>query len=169
MRAMPSRAHASSIVMTIGAVVVAPMLVAQTSGQPAATADPRSRFPAGRGRDALFTVCSGCHGPESVLGHFKTRDEWRKTLDEMADNGAQASDGEWTDILEYLARNYSLIFVNTATAQDLASMLDVAPAVADAIVGRRAERGRYKNIDELMQVPGVAAATIEPRKDRFVF
>jgi competence protein ComEA len=169
MRAMPSRAHVSSIVMAIGAVVVTPILASQASAQASTTADPRSRFPSGRGREALFKVCSDCHGPESVLGRFKTRDEWSKTLDEMADDGAQASDEEWTDILEYLARHYSLIFINTATARDLASMLDVAPEVADAIVGRRAEKGRYTNVDELLQVPGVAAATIEARKDRFVF
>ena len=69
-------------------------IVAQTPAQPSV----QSRFPAGPGRDALFKVCSNCHGPESVLGQLKTHDEWRKTLDEMASNGAEGSDEEWTQI-----------------------------------------------------------------------
>src|SRR5918996_4315262 len=37
-----------------------------------------SRFPEGPGKEALFKVCSGCHGPESAVAQFKTRDEWSK-------------------------------------------------------------------------------------------
>jgi competence ComEA-like helix-hairpin-helix protein len=87
----------------------------------------------------------------------------------MANNGAQASDDEWTQILAYLDKHYSLIFINKATAKDLASTLDVAPAVADAIVGRRAEKGHFASIDDLKQVPGVPAAAIDARKDRLIF
>src|SRR2546427_10121855 len=77
-----------------------------------------SRFPAGRGRDALFKVCRECHGPESVLGQLKTREEWSKPLDEMASNGASGTDEEWKEILDYLATHSSLIFVNKATATE---------------------------------------------------
>ena len=128
-----------------------------------------SRFPAGPGRDALFKVCNNCHGPESVLGQLKTHDEWSKTLDEMANNGAQGSEEEWTQILAYLDKHYSLIFINKATAKDLESTLDVAPAVAEAIVRRRTEHGAYTSIDDLTQVPGVTARAIEARKDRLIF
>ena len=144
------------------------LMAQQQTPERAATAPSQSRFPAGPGRDALFKVCSGCHGPESVLGHLKTRDEWSKTLDEMANNGAQGSDEEWTQILAYLDKHYSLIFINTATAKDLESTLDVAPAVAEAIVRRRTERGAYTSVDDLKQVPGLGAATIDARKDRLI-
>jgi competence protein ComEA len=166
---MASRASFRPAVAAIGAALLAPILLAQTNTQPSLPADAQARFPPGPGRDALFKVCSDCHGPESVLGHVKTHDEWIKTLDAMAENGAHASDEEWREILAYLDKHYSLIFINTATAHDLESMLDVTPAVADAIVARRSESGRYTNIAELLQVRGVAAATVEARKDRFVF
>ena len=129
-----------------------------------------TRFPDGPGRDAIFKVCKDCHGPESVLAQLKTRDEWSKTLDEMAANGAQGSDREWTDILEYLARHFSPIAVNKATATDLAATLDVPAAVAEAIVRARTEKGRLASIDELKQAAGGdAAAKIDARKDRLVF
>jgi len=87
----------------------------------------------------------------------------------MANNGAQGSEEEWTQILAYLDKHYSLIFINKATAKDLESTLDVAPAVAEAIVRRRTEHGAYTSIDDLTQVPGVTARAIEARKDRLIF
>jgi len=128
-----------------------------------------SRFPAGPGRDALFKVCRECHGPESVLGQLKTREEWSKTLDEMASNGASGTDEEWKEILDYLATHYSLIFVNKATAKELESTLDVSAAIAEAIVSARTGQGALKTIDELKRVPGVDPLKIDARKDRFVF
>ncbi len=115
-------------------------------------------------------MCKDCHGPESVLAHLKTRDEWNKTLDEMAANGAQGSDREWTDILDYLAKHFSPIAVNKATATELAATLDVPAAVAEAIVRARTDKGRLASIDDLKQAAGGdAAPKIEARKDRLVF
>jgi competence protein ComEA len=129
----------------------------------------KSRFPQGPGREALFKVCNDCHGPESVLGQLKTHDEWSKTLDEMANHGAQGSDEEWNQILAYLDQHYSLIFVNAASAKDLASTLDVPDSVAAAIVQTRTDKGPFKSIDDLKRVPGIDAAKIDARKDRLVF
>jgi competence protein ComEA len=139
----------------------------QTAGAGGGTV--QSPFPPGPGRDALFKVCHDCHGPESVLGQLKTRDEWSKTLDEMAANGASGTDEEWTQILDYLAANYSLILVNKATAKELASALDVTAAAADAIVAARSGPGGLKTIDDLKRVPGVEASKIDARKERLVF
>jgi competence protein ComEA len=105
-----------------------------------------------------------------VLGHLKTREEWRKTLDEMSANGATGSDEEWNQILEYLATHYSLIVVNKATAKDLAATLDVPAAVGERIVQARTEKGRLTSIDDLKQAAGGdAASKIDARKDRLVF
>jgi competence protein ComEA len=129
----------------------------------------KARFPAGPGREALFKVCADCHGPESVLGQLKTREEWSKTLDEMANNGAQGTDEEWNQILAYLDQHYSLIAVNVATTKELALKLDVADDVAAAIVQTRTEKGAFRSIDDLKRVPGLDAAKLEARRDRLVF
>jgi len=126
-------------------------------------------FPDGPGKAALLKVCSECHGPESAVAQFKTHDEWTKTLDEMAANGAQGTDEEWNQVLEYLDKNYSLILVNKADAMQLANTLDVSAATAEAIVKYRDEHGSFAAIDDLKKVPGVEPATIDARKDRFVF
>jgi competence protein ComEA len=168
----PMTANMASLLIGTGtallvATISARTLPAQTPAAASQTVE--SRFPAGPGRDALFKVCRECHGPESVLGHLKTREEWSKTLDEMAANGASGTDEEWKQILEYLAAHYSLIFVNKATASELASTLDVPAAAAEAIVNARTGAGGLKTIDELKGVPGVDAAKIDARKERLVF
>jgi competence protein ComEA len=131
--------------------------------------DKASPFAAGPGRDALIKVCGNCHGPESAVAQFKTHEEWVKTLDEMANNGAQGSDEEWNQIQAYLDKNYTLIFVNKAAARDLESMLDIPAEVADAIVKWREQKGNFKSIDELKALPGLAAATIDARRGRLIF
>jgi competence protein ComEA len=164
------RSRVGSSVIAAAIAIVAPIVLAQTpAGQPSATAEPSNRFPPGPGRDALFKACKECHGPESVLGQLKTHDEWSKTLDEMANAGAQASDQEWNQILAYLTQHFSLIFVNKAPAADLASTLDVSEEGAQAIVQVRTERGQIKTIEELKKVPGLDGAKIDARKDRLIF
>ena len=162
-----------AVEIAIAVVVLTGSRIAQTTStsQPPATAatTTASRFPAGPGRDALFKVCAECHGPESVLGQLKTRDEWSKTLDEMAANGATGTDEEWNSILEYLDKHYSLILVNTAPAKDLALKLDVPAETADAIVRARAEKGKFTSIDELKRVPGLDGSKLDARKDRLIF
>jgi competence protein ComEA len=156
------------IVLAGAAWLLAAGLAAQTApAQTSADTDPR--FPPGPGRDALFKVCHDCHGPESVLANFKSRDEWRKTLDEMASNGAVGSDAEWTAILDYLAKYYSPVLINKAAAKELASALDIPASAAEAIVRARTERGPFKSIDEVKQVNGVDPARIDSQKDRLVF
>ena len=136
---------------------------------PAQTTTEKSPYPPGPGRDALFKICNDCHGPESVLGQLKTRDEWSKTLDEMAANGAQGTEEEWNRLLDYLDQYYSLILVNTAPAKELALKLDVTPEVADAIVRTRTEKRKFASLDDLKRVPGVDGAKVDARKDRLIF
>src|SRR5256885_5245981 len=146
-----------SLVITIAVAALASTPSAQsTPAQPPASADASdARFPPGPGRDVLFKMCGNCHSPESALSQFKTHDEWTKTLDEMANNGAQGSDEEWTQIAKYLDKHYTLIFVNKAGADDLATTLDVTTDVAEAIVGRRTEKGPFKTVHDLKTVPGL--------------
>jgi len=149
------------------ALGTASLLTATLFAQTPAAAD--SKFPEATGRTSFLKVCSDCHGPESAVAQFKTRDEWSKTLDEMAANGAQGTDAEWNQVLEYLDKYFSLILVNKASAKQLASALDVPQETAESVVKYRDEHGRFGSIDDLKNVPGLDASKVETRKDRFVF
>jgi competence protein ComEA len=157
------RRPASGLTVALGvAALLTPMLLAQA---PAAD----SKFPDGPGKAAFLKMCSDCHGPESAIAQFKTRDEWNKTLDDMATNGAQGTDEEWNQVLDYVDKYFSLILVNKADAKRLAVTLDVPQEIAEAVVKYRSEHGRIGSIDELKNVAGLDAAKVEARKDRFVF
>jgi|SRR5579864_261554 len=128
-----------------------------------------SIFPEGPGKAALLKACNDCHGAEAAVAQLKTHDEWSKTLDEMAANGAQASDEAWNQILEYLDKHFSLIAVNKADARSLANTLDVPEDEGEAIVRYRQAHGRFGSTDDLKQVPALDPAKVDARKDRFVF
>jgi competence protein ComEA len=56
--------------------------------------------------------------------------------------------------------------VNKADATTLAKSLDgIGHAKAEAIVAWREEHGPFKNVDELGQVKGIGAATLERNRD----
>ena len=87
----------------------------------------------------------------------------------MALFGAHASDREYDQILDYVAAHFSPIKVNKATATELESLLEVPANVAEAIVAYRLDKGEFKTVDELKNVPGIESATIEALKARIVF
>jgi competence protein ComEA len=72
-------------------------------------------------------------------------------------------------ILAYLARPFSSIRVNKATAKDLEAWLGVPAKVAEGVVGYRLEKGEFKTIDDLTKVPGLGGSEIEALKARIVF
>jgi competence protein ComEA len=149
------------------AALLCAVLSAQTTSEKAGGTVPK--LPDGPGKAALLKVCSGCHGPESAVGQLKTRQEWSKTLDEMAANGAQGADEDWNQILEYLDRNFSLILINKSDAKQLTNTMDVPDEIAVAIVEYRDRQGRFAAIEDLKKVPGLDASKVEARKDRFIF
>ena len=114
-------------------------------------------------------VCSNCHGPDTVVQTLRTRQEWSDVVDQMARFGAEASDKEFDQILNYLVKFFSPIRINKATAKELESTLDIPPAVAEAIVAYRQEKGTFKAVDDLKGVPGLEWSKIEARTARLVF
>jgi competence protein ComEA len=139
-----------------------------SAGQPPAS-QASEAFPEGTGKAATLRVCSACHPPEGVVETLRTRQQWSDVIDQMAQFGAQASDQEFEQILIYLAKFFSPIRINTATAKDLENTLDVPAAAAEAIVSYRSEHGPFKAIDDLKPVPGLDWAKVEARKGRLVF
>jgi competence protein ComEA len=126
-------------------------------------------FPETAGKAALLKVCSNCHTAETAIQSFRTRQEWSDVIDQMAQFGAQASDPEYDQILAYLARHFSPIKVNKATANDLEATLDVPANIAEAIVAYRLEKGEFKTVDDLKKVPGLESGKIEAQKARIAF
>jgi len=165
--------RASLAVLMSGAVLIAATGTAASSsaGQApsSATTTAQDRFPETTGKAALLKVCSNCHTAESVVQSLRTRQEWTDVVDQMSRYGAEASEQEFDQILAYLVKHFSPIRINKATAKDLETTLDVAANVAEAIVAYRTEKGDFKTVDEVKNVPGLEAGKIDTQKARLVF
>ena len=130
----------------------------------------QEKLPKGPGRETLLRVCGACHSAENVAGMAKTREEWGALVGEMAADGAQGTDDEFNEIVDYLAAHFpKTINVNKATATDLATGLELSAKEAEAIVHYREEKGSFKSVEDVEKVPGVDAKKIEAKKDRLTF
>ena len=75
--------------------------LAVPAGAPAATV-----LPDAPGRATLLRVCSGCHEPTVVAQQRRSEKDWHDLVELMAGTGAQATDAEFAEITQYLAKSF---------------------------------------------------------------
>lgn len=137
---------------------------------------PPKQLPDGPGKDVVERVCSACHGPEIVMGKRLTKDGWTQVVEDMIQRGAQGSDDDFAQIVDYLAANFGpssptarKVNVNKAPADELKTVLGLSEEQAKAIVDYRQQNGDFKSVADLKKVTSLDAATIDTIKDRIVF
>jgi hypothetical protein len=54
----------------------------------------------------MIRVCSQCHQAENVVGQELDEAGWKGIVDQMAANGADATEAELTQIVQYLAKAF---------------------------------------------------------------
>ncbi|HUS62668.1 MAG TPA: helix-hairpin-helix domain-containing protein [Acidimicrobiales bacterium] len=59
------------------------------------------------------------------------------------------------------AKTAGPVNLNTATAEDLDGLPGVGPATASAIIEHRTRAGRFRSVDDLLDVPGIGEAKLE--------
>jgi competence protein ComEA len=133
----------------------------------------KPKLPEGPGKETMIRICGGCHGAEIVLGKRLDRDGWSQIVVNMIQRGAQGSDDEFSDIVDYLTNTVSAelakINVNKATSKQLQTGLEISDKEAEAILHYRDEKGEFKTIDDLKKVPGLDAAKIDAKKSLLAF
>ncbi len=67
-----------------------------------ALADDYKELPDGPGRDVMVRVCSQCHSPEIAAHQTLDAQGWKDLVNQMANNGANATDAEFDAIAKYL-------------------------------------------------------------------
>jgi competence protein ComEA len=165
------------------ALAILPLSSVSAGQAPAAPAnqnntyDPQAahpEFPPGDGRDAMFRLCTKCHSPTIVLAYGQKREGWESTITKMVRLGAVGSDEDFTDIADYLTTNFppssiQKVFVNKATDQQLAAILEISPDDARVISAYRDKVGGFKSLDDMKKVPNVDTEKIDAKKDNLVF
>jgi competence protein ComEA len=126
-------------------------------------------LPEGKGKDVLESVCGACHGTDLVASRRATKEGWSYIVDDMVSRGASATNEQIATIIDYLGKNLGQVNVNKGKSEDIASVLEITSAQADAIVKYRTEHGDFKTVDDLKKVPGLESAKLDSKKDRVVY
>ncbi len=133
------------------------------------------KLPDAPGKVVTQKVCGTCHGAELMIGRQETREVWGAIVGDMVQRGAQGTEDEFYDVVDYLSANFSptspvtRLNVNKASSPDLQTALHLPAKQADAIVQQRKDKGDFKSIEDLQKVPGVDAKKIESNKKRLSF
>jgi competence ComEA-like helix-hairpin-helix protein len=131
-------------------------------------------LPDGPGKEVVEKMCTPCHGLDNVVRARNTKERWGTVVDDMLSRGAVGTDDEIDRVIDYLAANFGRapaqkVNVNKASAADLATGLGISAADADAIVHYRADKGNFKELQDVTKVPGIDTKKIESAKDRLEF
>ena len=141
-------------------------------------------LPEGKGKETLENICTECHGLDKILSQFRSRERWRAIAVAMRSKGATMSDSELNALVDYLFQHFGTvetseakpeagerekINVNKAAAKELATVLQLTPSEAAAIVRFRETNGPFKEWRDLTKVDGVDKTKIEARKDQLTF
>lgn len=127
-------------------------------------------LPEAKGKDLYEKICGACHGTDVVFKTRTTKDKWKDTVDEMAARGAEGTDEQLDTIIDYLARCFGpSVNVNKAEAKELETQLEITTKEAEAIVQYRKDKGDFKELAELKNVPGLDFTKIDPLRYRIIF
>ena len=73
---------------------------------PALAAQTKTQLPEGPGKQTTQKICSGCHAPEIVMGKHLGKEGWAQIVSDMVNKGANGTDDEFNEIIEYLAAHF---------------------------------------------------------------
>jgi competence ComEA-like helix-hairpin-helix protein len=126
--------------------------------------------PAGESSKATFErLCGTCHEPERSTSSRRTREQWLQVVNSMVARGAEGTDAELMEVVEYLSREHGRVNMNLASGADIAGVLGLTPAEGDAIVQYRRDHGSFDDAAAVARVPGIDAKKLADRKDAMTF
>jgi mono/diheme cytochrome c family protein len=88
-----ARVYASCLRVAIAIAILTPAMTAQD-------------LPAGKGRETFKTICTSCHDAETTTNLRNTRNGWIEVIANMKNNGADGTEAQFTEILDYLTVNF---------------------------------------------------------------
>jgi mono/diheme cytochrome c family protein len=106
------------LMMAGGAIRLYAQVPPSKPSTPASAAgDAHPALPPGAGRDIVVRTCSQCHAVEIVTQQHMGLDGWKKLVDLMATNGANATDAEFDQITNYLAASFPELPADAGTSK----------------------------------------------------
>lgn len=60
-------------------------------------------LPDGQGKALVQSACTQCHGIDVIVRQPRSREDWTDVVSRMVGNGAQLSDEDYNQVIQYLA------------------------------------------------------------------
>jgi DNA uptake protein ComE-like DNA-binding protein len=117
---------------------------------------------------AVQAVCSRCHGVALFLNKPRPWNRWNEVFIRMTGHGAHPTEEQVDHIVRFFLANLTDVDINTSPADELGPVLGVPDKVANAIIARREVR-KFRDISDLLSLPGVDPAIVQQRKSRIHF
>jgi mono/diheme cytochrome c family protein len=114
-------------------------------------------------------VCIRCHTSDRVVQGRRFRSQFEELIEQMIARGAVVNDEDYDVIIKYLVTEFGRVDVNKATAAELAEVLHLEAADAEAIVAARKAAGRFADFAALVAAPGVPVEALTKRRDALFF
>jgi competence ComEA-like helix-hairpin-helix protein len=122
-----------------------------------------------KGAATFARVCSTCHDGARILSNRRSKSQWTEVIEKMMERGAQVSDDDFTEVMDYLLRHYGRINVNKAEAEDLAVVAGLSKKDAEAIVRYRGAQGDFPDFDALAKVPEIDIEKLNQAREAITF
>jgi competence ComEA-like helix-hairpin-helix protein len=145
---------------------VDPAIMAKSVGE--MTAEEEGLF-SDAAETTIERVCVACHPFENIVKTRRTIREWNDQVTVMKGRGAPGTDPDFSTIRKYLIRYYGVVRVNTATADELTSVLGLSPKDAAAVVEYRTAHGNFTDLASLEKVAGIDKAKLEEQPEALRF
>ena len=168
--------HALSfpIVVAICALAASTLVVATLSAtptdqsaeqQPSGATDPAADPAAG----LFWQTCGECHDGTRIVSTRRTRPEWEQVIHKMIEEGATGTPKDFETIFGYLLRHHGKVYINTATPDEIATIVGLSAKDAEAIVAARKTTGSFADLEAVKKVPGIDVKKLEEHKDAVAF
>ena len=149
-------------------------------------ASAQSKLPGGPGKALVERMCKKCHTLDAITKARLTAERWGEVVEDMISRGAEGSDEEFDQVVEYLVKNFGRnkpspgdaktaapalekIRVNKAGAKELVAALGFSAEDAEAVTRYREKNGDFKEWQDLLKVSGIDKKKVEDNKDRLEF
>jgi competence ComEA-like helix-hairpin-helix protein len=149
----------------IGPAVAGLLMISAVRGQKSEASSSKGTSTADK--EAFERVCGACHAT-AMIDDYRSEPDWLETVDNMIGTGAKGSDEDLKGVMRYLARNWTRIDLNTASAAQIAAVLGIKESAAGALVKYRTEHGPFAALADLKKAPGFEQIKPEEYKDKLV-
>jgi mono/diheme cytochrome c family protein len=119
--------------------------------------------------ESFRRVCIRCHTSDRVVQGRRFRSQFEELIEQMIARGAVVNDEDYDVIIKYLVTEFGRVDVNKAPASELADVLHLTTAEAEAVVAARTAAGRFADFDALKAAPGVPVDALTKRREALFF